>query len=353
MRWRASWIVTTTMLAACSFTELPSNTLTEPGVGGAGGQETTPDPGCTTAEECGATGTECITTACQDGTCIFEAQPDLKPISSQAVGDCVRVVCDGEGGEKYVNDVDDIYDDFNECTDDTCVDGIVSNAPAPTRSCSSAIGGICNDQGNCVECIDDTHCSDVDNSECSGGLCVPVSCVDEQLSNGETDVDCGGSLCPPCADGDDCLIGGDCQSEVCTDLICQAPTCDDTVRNGTESDTDCGGEDCAACAVGQVCAIPSDCTSGVCTMTICIAPTCDDGVLNGNETDVDCGATDCEPCGTGDSCVEDADCASLVCARNKCQASRCNDGKQNGGEAGVDCGGSCPTQCAGNQQPTG
>jgi alpha-tubulin suppressor-like RCC1 family protein len=41
------------------------------------------------------------------------------------------------------------------------------------------------------------------------------TCGDDQLNGTETDTDCGGSDCPKCAAGRQCLVGTDCQTEIC------------------------------------------------------------------------------------------------------------------------------------------
>jgi len=341
MRLIIGWITIAAMSAACSFTDLPSDA----GAGGssASGAGNAAAVDCTVDEDCAPTGTDCIKSLCQAGTCVFEAEQNLQAISSQAKGDCLLVVCDGEGGEKVVNDIDDNYDDGNECTQDTCNDGAVANTVQPGKACRSGGGMICNSGGDCVECIDNVDCGDA-AIDCADGYCVPQTCTDEVKSSGETAVDCGGSVCPPCADGADCLAGSDCQSLVCASQ-CQAPACDDMVSNGDESDADCGGAECAPCDDGKACNVPGDCSSGVCDTNECLAPTCNDGVLNGTETDIDCGSDCPNPCGTGDTCNDAVDCASLVCTGDECQAAQCNDGVQNGSESDVDCGGTCPTLC--------
>jgi hypothetical protein len=158
----------------------------------------------------------------------------------------------------------------------------------------------------------------------------------------ETDIDCGGLCVTKCATGKHCLIGGDCQSGICTATLCQAPSCSDGIKNGNETDIDCGGS-CAKCANGLHCLGNSDCQSGVCTATICQVPTCFDAVKNGAETDVDCGGPTCSKCADGKHCVIATDCQSGKCTNNVCVAPTCSDGVKNGAETDVDCGGpTCP-----------
>jgi hypothetical protein len=138
----------------------------------------------------------------------------------------------------------------------------------------------------------------------------------------ETSVDCGGSCSTKCANGADCAIDADCQSQVCTNGKCAVPTCSDTKKNGNETGTDCGGADCSNCAAGQGCITADDCVSAVCTGNLCIAATCSDTVQNQTETDVDCGGS-CAPglrCANGKKCSVAADCISGICTSSTCQA---------------------------------
>jgi hypothetical protein len=70
-------------------------------------------------------------------------------------------------------------------------------------------------------------------------------CRDDVVSGEETGIDCGG-VCIPCADGQGCVVGTECWSNVCIGGICQAPACWDGVHNGDETGVDCGGS-CPPC----------------------------------------------------------------------------------------------------------
>ncbi|MCA9620633.1 MAG: hypothetical protein KC731_16535 [Myxococcales bacterium] len=333
---------------ACSLIDLPEATDPIEGAGGSGGDGGGEEPAaCETVTDCLETGTDCILRDCVDGACVYSAAADFVPISNQAVGDCVQVVCDGEGGEKKVN-VEDPFDDGKECTVDSCASGVTKNESVEGSSCAT---GVCNLTGNCVECVVEGDCTDTNAPLCQGGACVPPSCANSMKDNGETGVDCGGP-CAPCPENEECLVGADCQSGVCDDTLhCAAPTCFDGVLNGLESDEDCGGMSCLGCEAGEICNAPADCESIVCVQGLCKAASCTDGVQNGSETDVDCGGGTCSPCSTGKSCKLTTDCASKVCETNICQAPTCSDGVKNGSEAGIDCGGSCPACSGGGKQP--
>jgi hypothetical protein len=179
-------------------------------------------------------------------------------------------------------------------------------------------------------------------------MCAAPTCNDGVMNGSETGVDCGGSTCPKCGDGQPCLVGSDCLSDVCSGGTCATATCADGVKNGTETDVDCGGSTCAKCATGRRCQGGGDCLSGVCGGGFCAAPLCNDGVRNGSETGIDCGGT-CPGCAVGKACGQTADCAAtLVCAGGVCAhaPASCSNSVSDPGETDVDCGGpNCP-QCA-------
>ncbi|MCB9751992.1 MAG: hypothetical protein H6713_18615 [Myxococcales bacterium] len=105
-----------------------------------------------------------------------------------------------------------------------------------------------------------------------------------------------------------------------------APTCDDLEMNGLETDVDCGGPECDPCADGLMCLVGGDCESQLCDAELCVS--CGDGLMNGAETDVDCGGPDCAPCELGEMCLEDGDCESQLCEGELCVAeNQCVNGK--------------------------
>src|SRR6185436_5964222 len=116
--------------------------------------------------------------------------------------------------------------------------------------------------------------------------------------------------------------GGSGQADGCSGASCAGPgsgTCDDGIRNGDEVDVDCGGSRCTAlgkrCADGEGCIVPGDCESSSCQGATCKPPTCMDGVRNGNEVDVDCGAA-CGAdrlCPAGRHCGSNSDCTTGIC----------------------------------------
>lgn len=160
--------------------------------------------------------------------------------------------------------------------------------------------GTCDDKGNCGKCGDGIQNGD------------------------ETGLDCGPATCGRC-NGEDCGVGGDCESGFCVDGVCCDGACDGLCQScnqdgavgtcspvpvGTPDDTGANGK-CGADAGG--CGV----TQGYCR--------CRDGVANGDETDVDCGGATCgRECGTGHVCIAATDCISGYCVDGYCCGSLCD-----------------------------
>ena len=256
------------------------------GGGGTGGMGVP----CAVAEDCPGQVKACEKKVCEAGLCAVATIPADGVASSQLYGDCRVTTCDGQGGLSSADDINDVYEDGNECTVDYCDGGVtVHTLEGLGAPCTQ---GYCNANGSCVECIVTMHCIAPD--VCKAGTCVPQSCTNTLLDGQETDVDCGGE-CLPCSLGKVCANDFDCADQSCASGVCVAPTCNDQSPNGGETDVDCGGALCAACGAGKACAQPEDCVSKVCVVGKCVAPSCGDGVQNGGESGVDCGGT-CAPC---------------------------------------------------------
>lgn len=232
--------------------------------GGGGGE---PPVGCESPSECPGDDNECGTRTCVNQICGIDAVAAGTPVGQQTAGDCVQVVCDGKGQVDTVADPSDAPDDDNDCTTDSCSQGSPLHTPRAVGSlCSGAANAkVCNAEAACVECVDGGDCT---SNVCTQTFsCAPASCGDGFENGSETDVDCGGSACPKCAIGDDCNVGSDCLSNVCNGT-CQ-PSCSDGVKNQGETDIDCGGPNCGPCALGDDCSSGGDCVSGRCISQTC------------------------------------------------------------------------------------
>lgn len=302
--------------------------------------DTGPADGCVVDEDCPGPQAECKYRECFEGTCRVVQVKEGYATASQKAGDCLQKVCDAEGAVVDAINEQDAPVSNVACVSYTCDAGtsIEVLANIDDDCTDSNRGNVCDDKGQCVDCLVDDHCKTVQD-DCGGAgcvcddrACVSADCTNTTLDGNETDIDCGGPVCNSCDVGKDCKNSNDCSSAVCSDNgACLAPTCSDGAMNGDETDVDCGGEDngigqsdtCPRCADGQTCIAVdgSDCLSLVCEAGACALPTCTDGVTNGAETDVDCGGSSnlCARCKVGKTCQKSSDCESLL----QCKSSIC------------------------------
>lgn len=297
--------------------------------GGTGGTLSTSseDPECTSSDTsacaavpsgpCSAFGY----VVCESGKCgiVYTSHK----ASSNRWGSCKALWCDTNGNLQEVVDDDNVYDDGNPCTKESCSNGLPKSVAVATDTPCGM--GFCETDpapgAKAVVCAD---CKPTDPEKTCGGIgsgmtcitgkCYLASCNNLMKDPGERDVDCGGSACPGCSSNKTCVDGSDCASQVCTSGTCMPPSCPDGAHNQDETDYDCGGENCLTrCITGRTCLLPSDCLSGVCMPTTpgnpnkCAAPTCTDGVKNGLEEGIDCGDL-CPPCGCGSLGVDGGAC---------------------------------------------
>ena len=322
----------------------------EVAVGGAGpidegGGSSSPE--CVSFTDCPALSGTCTYQTCDAGECVVANAALGTLVKRNTPADCHDTVCDGQGAEIAVVDLDNPPASVDSCAVVACsADGDVSSTPSVLgAACSGADGGkLCDGKGLCVACLAKADC-ELGNS-CSNNQCVPDSCHDGFKDGLETDVDCGGP-CAPCAVFKDCSKDADCESEACDSFAphrCLADHCQDHHPSGDESDIDCGGS-CAKCVAGH-CHLDADCVSAVCMANrsnLCLSPQCVDGVQQANETDLDCGGGICNGCAIGQKCFAYWDCASQACNGETllCQADHCTDHRHDGDETDTDCGGTC------------
>lgn len=232
---------------------------TTTGTGGGGGQ-----PECNAPGDCPGQDSECAKRTCNQGTCGTMNTAEGTAVAAQTAFDCVEVQCDGMGNAIPAPDDLDIEDDNNDCTADTCSEGLPVHTPvAPSTMCGN--GQFCNANAQCVECLIGSDCASgvCDNNN----TCAAAGCGDGIKNGTETAIDCGGA-CPPCATGLACSVNADCVGGSCVGSVCAA-TCTDGLKNQNETDVDCGGP-CSPCALGQTCSIGGDCQLGKCQTNTCV-----------------------------------------------------------------------------------
>ncbi|MFO0617547.1 MAG: proprotein convertase P-domain-containing protein [Polyangiaceae bacterium] len=282
-----------------------------------------------------ALGSECVSGNCADGVCC----------NTSCTGSCqaCSAVKKGAGANGTCG-----FIVLGSDPDAECAGAFTCDGAGVCESCSDTVqngnetdtdcGGSCGGCANGDACVVNGDCL---SNLCAGNVCTPTGCSNGVKDGSETDIDCGGGICPACAPPKACLIGADCTENVCTGNVCQNASCTDLVKNGTETDADCGGTCPIDCATGQGCSSGADCQTGVCLGNVCQAATCFDSVTNGAETDTDCGGPTCADCVPGKACLSGNDCTTGVCTGNICQMASCSDGVKNGAETATDCGGSC------------
>ncbi|MDI1451099.1 hypothetical protein [Polyangium sp. 6x1] len=312
-------------------------------------------------------------------------------------GDCVKIAC-VDGALREVADDDDVPDDGNGCTTDTCENALPKHEnKAAGEACG--MGSTCDGSGHCsctvkVDCGAGTACQ---QWQCESGICKSINApkgtkVADEVAGDCRSVQCNGMggteevLDPtdPQSDGNGCTVDtcvggmtthaaapartlcptadnptgmGKCDGAGscfgCTQTVdcgggppwhtCDTTanvcfSCEDGAQNGVETDVDCGGECFNRCVRGQKCLVTYDC-EGECDNGVCVD--CFDNVKNGTEGDKDCGGKCAQKCATDATCNVAADCTNGVCTGGKCAAASCSDTVQNGGETDVDCGGPC------------
>ena len=171
---------------------------------------------CITAMDCPGMDTECQSRTCVGGACGLAFQPAGTLLATQTVGDCKVDQCNGAGTVVSVADGNDTSPDSNDCTSDTCGNGVPVHAPLASGSaCAQGGGTVCDGAGLCVQCVTSATCS---SGACVNNVC--QTCTDGAKNGAETGIDCGGGACPSCAAGQACLVAADCASGVCTANAC-------------------------------------------------------------------------------------------------------------------------------------
>ena len=220
---------------------------------------------CDTPAQCPETGDPCKEPTCVDHQCGFsEVEGALLLPDDQTTGDCQQLQCDGNGGTLPVTDDSDVHDDGNDCTLDTCANGVVQHTATPNESCAGGQGK-CNDRSQC-ELGNGQPCSP--NDHCESGHCVDGVCC-----NSACDIDCIS-----------CNIHGN------------AGTCRLVPMGSDDDNPSCSGANaCNGSGVcvnagekghfGDFCTGDGDCFNGAC-----------------HDTELKCRLGGGDPCTTGDQC---------------------------------------------------
>ncbi len=279
------------------------------GGGGSGTSSSGPGGGstpCKTAADCPDTG-ECGDAVCNAGVCGIDPVALGTPASTQALEDCKRIECDGAGSSQAVPQDDDIKNDNNPCTADSCSMGMRVHEPLPVGSSCDG-GGVCDSTGECVECLSATTCGKA--TECAAPTCAGGACGVDFTADGTPIAvqqigDCESTVCDGAGDteqvNDDLDVEDD--SNPCTLDACDAGDPTHTPQPGMA----CGaGLTCNAAGQCVGCTVPSDCPGqddfcktrtcnmGVCGFTFTAANT---PLPAGQQTAGDCQTLECNGAG--------------------------------------------------------
>jgi hypothetical protein len=212
---------------------------------------------------CDDTGNDCTVAMCnmQNGECEVMDAPDGTECNGGA-GACSAGVCLDNSlcdGVDCTSANDCVQDGSCDPASGECIPG--SNEPVDT-ACTE--GGVCDGQGDCVECNSAAQCAD-DGNECTAAACDSNTCSTGNVADG-TSCDGGNGQCMSgvceaamLCEGVNCSDGNECTNDLCdpADGSCSNPA----VADGTSCD---GGN-------GQ-------CMSGSCeAIDLCEGVTCDDG----------------------------------------------------------------------------
>ena len=172
--------------------------------------------GCIQPTECPIPSSQCQTASCTNGVCGTTSLP-AGTAPKQTRGDCRRVDCTANGLESIVVDDTD-FDDGNECTKDTCANGMYAHTVVPSTRCANG-AKLCDPTGACVDCVVATDCPGV-VTECNRKLCTGGHCSTGPRPSGEF---CNGfaDQCDGNGNCIDCVNNGGC-NECC---VCLQNTC--------------------------------------------------------------------------------------------------------------------------------
>jgi hypothetical protein len=157
--------------------------------------------GCVTEANCAPPPNACQVAVCMNGSCGFANVANGTVLGTQTAGDCHKDVC-MDGSVVSIVDDNDVLVDNNPCTQDLCSGGLRSNPPVGSGvACSVGTGTVCNDVGQCVECLDASTCPGGPDSApchvrtCNAGVCGISEPPDGTAVSGEPSGDCQRTVC--------------------------------------------------------------------------------------------------------------------------------------------------------------
>jgi hypothetical protein len=307
------------------------------GDGGTAGSGGTIEQGdaCETSAECAALDDPCLSPVCLSGKCDSASRPAGSAVPDDTDGDCERLLCAADGELTSEPDGSDVpAEDGDPCTIATC-DGTTAvqveapqgtETPESSQTAGDCLKVVCDGEGGIATVADDGDVS----SEPSDDPCKERACDEGAPALG--DVSAG----TPCGSGQVCDGSGDCvtctasgssctASAQCCEGLCQSGTtcaacssntrdCDANTVNGCETAINTS-QNCGAC--GRTCPDPPNVSGVQCSNGDCVIGRCDGGYIdddedfaNGCELQAEvgdqaygpCTAADDSACGVGERC---------------------------------------------------
>jgi hypothetical protein len=290
--------------------------------------------GCTQAVECGTDG-GCVSFTCVNSACGTMFTPDGQGTPpGQTDHDCKKVVCNGTGGTKIVNDDVDTLPDGNACTVDLCSNGVATYSsvtpsddgnPCTDDACDPSTGQTVHSPGNngvscggCAVCSQGSCESTCGGCEyCNGSSCESGCGACEQCVGGQCQSTCGG--CQQCVNGS--CQGGCGACENCINGSCQSSCGACETCNGSYCESTCGScEVCSGGACQNNCGPCQACDAGACTDTCGACESCVAGSCQSN-------CSPCEACVSGycqDNCGGCSWCNGSYCEIDTCCQDPCS-----------------------------
>jgi len=301
------------------------------GGGGEGGAPTA----CVTLADCPQPAGQCLDASCDDGVCATIAVAMGTPASTQAIGDCGRIECDGAGAQQTVPDDTDTPNDNNSCTADGCESGTPTSEQLSVGTpCDET--GMCDASGACVECLGNLDCGTA--TECAAPTCAEGACITVFTPDGtaialQQTGDCKEDVCDGAGaeesvnlDTDSFDDGNSCTADGCVD---------GSATHVAQPGQSCGvNGQCNAAGQCEGCTVPADCPG---QDDFCRTRTCSGtGVCGFNNTADDTELPAASQTG--------GDCATLYCQAGVAQPSvTATDIPVDGQECTLDvCNGAAP-----------
>lgn len=304
--------------------------------------------GCKSDADCGL-GNGCTIPVCKEGVCGEEYVTEGKAILwGYVAGDCRKQECGPEGTIVDLPDPDDVDDDHNPCTLDTCEGDAPTHVPDPMKlgtPCGAGGGQLaCSMDGKCTGCNNDDQCPSagictkpICATQAGTGVCTVAIDVNKEVSNQDTT---------------------DCFKAVCNDKGQLVPI-PATTDVPTQDDNPCDTEVCGADGLvkhqtlpdGTACGMSTTCNPSTCTVGKCVVQPAPAGTPDSTQTMGDCKRVVCDGMGGTTTQIDDTD-PPADPNMNDCTRLACTDGvvtlaNEPGGKTCVNAFGELST-CDGN-----